>query len=151
MPKFNAHVKMGKGGAEVALPFDPNDVWGTKATHHITGTLQSVRIRGRLEQSEKGYVLRLGPAWLRECPLSDGQVVTVELEAEGPQLDSLPPDVAQALLAEPEAAAFFASLATFYRTGYLRWIDSNKKPDIRAARIEETVRLLKAGQKSRPS
>ncbi len=34
---------------------------------------------------------------------------------------------------------------------YLRWIDATKKrPDVRAERIAEVVRLLEQGQKERP-
>jgi uncharacterized protein YdeI (YjbR/CyaY-like superfamily) len=74
----------------------------------------------------------------------------VALAPEGPQRDNLAPDIAAALEAEPEAGAFFDSLAQFYRNAYLRWIDSTKRsPDLRAARIDETVALLKAGVKQR--
>jgi uncharacterized protein YdeI (YjbR/CyaY-like superfamily) len=56
-----------------------------------------------------------------------------------------------ALTAEPEAAAFFDALAQFYRRAYLRWIDATKRrPDERASRIAEVVRLCKAGVKERP-
>ena len=69
---------------------------------------------------------------------------------EGPQRDDLAPDVVAALEASPEAGAFFDALAQFYRKGYLRWIDSTKRsPEIRAERIAEMVRLLKAGVKQR--
>jgi hypothetical protein len=47
----------------------------------------------------------------------------VVLEAEGPQAADLARDVAAAFESAPEAAALFAGLATFYRKGYLRWID----------------------------
>jgi hypothetical protein len=50
-----------------------------------------------------------------------------------------------------QAGAFFDSLAQFYRKGYLRWIDATKRrPDVRAERIAEVVRLLNAGVKERP-
>jgi uncharacterized protein YdeI (YjbR/CyaY-like superfamily) len=52
-----------------------------------------------------------------------------------------------ALDSEPEAGAFFESLATFYRNGYLRWIEGAKRPETRSARIAEMLRLLKAGKK----
>ena len=69
---------------------------------------------------------------------------------EGPQQESLAPDIVAALEKEPVARAFFDSLATFYRKAYLRWIDSTtRRPDIRAARIDEMVELLKAGKKQR--
>lgn len=51
--------------------------------------------------------------------------------------------------AEPEAKAFFDSLATFYRKNYIRWIESAKRPETRGARIAEMVTLLKAGQKQK--
>jgi len=52
---------------------------------------------------------------------------------------------------EPDAANFFDGLATFYRKNYLRWIDATKRsPEVRAQRIAELVKLMKAGQKERP-
>ena len=73
------------------------------------------------------------------------------LAPEGPQRDDLADDVAAALEAEPEAAAFFDSLAQFYRRAYLRWIDATKRrPDVRAERIAAMLELLKAGKKERP-
>jgi hypothetical protein len=93
----------------------------------------------------------LGPAWRRDCGIAPGDTVTVVLTPEGPQRGGLAVDVAAALDAEPEAAAFFDSLAQFYRKAYLRWIDATKRrPDERAARISEMVELLKAGVKERP-
>jgi Bacteriocin-protection, YdeI or OmpD-Associated len=42
-------------------------------------------------------------------------------------------------------AAFFDTLAQFYRQAYLRWIDATaRRPDLRAARIGEVVDLLAA-------
>ena len=73
------------------------------------------------------------------------------LEPEGPQRADLAPDIAAALDAEPEAAAFFDSLAQFYRKAWLRWIDSTKRnPEPRPVRISEMVRNLQEGRKERP-
>jgi hypothetical protein len=90
----------------------------------------------------------LGPAWRRDCGIGPGDEVIVALQPEGPQRDDLAPDIAAALEAEPDAAAFFDSLAQFYRRGYLRWIDATKlRPEVRPERIAETIRLLKDGHK----
>ena len=60
-------------------------------------------------------------------------------------------DIASALAANPAAAAFFDTLAQFYRKAYLRWIDATtRRPELRAARIAEVVDLLAAGIKQRP-
>jgi uncharacterized protein YdeI (YjbR/CyaY-like superfamily) len=78
-----------------------------------------------------------------------GAEVEVVLAPEGPQAGMLAPDILAALDSEPEARAFFESLATFYRNGYLRWIEGAKRPETRSARIAEMRALLKAGKKQR--
>jgi uncharacterized protein YdeI (YjbR/CyaY-like superfamily) len=76
----------------------------------------------------------------------------VVIALEGPQRGDLAEDVAAALAANPQAGAFFDSLAQFYRRAYLRWIDATKRsPDRRAERIAEVVKLLDAGVKQRPT
>ena len=53
--------------------------------------------------------------------------------------------------ASPDAGAFFDVLAQFYRNSYLRWIDGTKRrPEVRAQRIAEMIRLLNCGTKERP-
>ena len=79
-----------------------------------------------------------------------GAEATGELTPEGPQRADLAEDITAALAANPDAAAFFDTLAQFYRKAYLRWIDATTRhPDRRAARIAEVVDLLAAGVKER--
>ncbi len=146
-------VAHGRGGVFVPVPFDPDDVWGPKPAHRITGTVNGMGVRGVVESLDAGRGFVLGPAWRRGCGVGvgAGAEVTVVLEAEGPQRADLAPDVAVALEAEPAAGEFFDALAQFYRKAYLRWIDGTKRrPELRQARIAETVELLKAGRKERP-
>lgn len=142
-----------RGRTIIALPFDPSVAWGVKARHHVTGTVAGRAVRGPLAKGgDGGARLVLGPAWCRGAGLQSGERVEVTLGPEGPQLGSLAPDVAAALDARPEARAFFESLATFYRRGYLRWVDATtRRPDVRAARIAEMVELLATGHKQRPA
>jgi len=136
----------------VPLPFDPDEVWGVKTQHPVHGTLNWMGVRAVVEPIDgEGQGILLGPAWRRDCGIAPGDDVDVVLRPEGPQRDDLAPDVAAALDAAPEAGAFFDALAQFYRRGYLRWIDATKRrPDVRAERIAEMVRLLEAGEKERP-
>ncbi len=145
-------VAIEKAGSKVVvrLPFDPNAVWGEKDRHHISGSVNGCPVRGPLGVDSDGYFLALGAAWRRDNRLDVGAEVHVELTAEGPQVEQLADDITAALDAEPEALAFFQGLATFYRKGYLRWIDSTKgRPEVRAERIAEMIRLLKSGEKQR--
>jgi hypothetical protein len=132
------------------LPFDPAEVWGPRDRYHVTGTIENHGFRGVIERAGARAIVALGAAYRRGTGFSVGDTVAVAFAIEGPQREGLAPDVAAALDAEPEAARFYDSLATFYRKGYLRWIDATKRsPEVRAQRIAEFVRLLKAGQKQR--
>lgn len=140
-----------RGRILIPVPFDPDNVWGTKPRHHIRGTVNNMGVRGVVEPAGDGYGFTLGPAWIRGCGLAAGDTVTVSIEPEGPQRGDLAADIAAALDAHPAAAAFFDSLVQFYRRAYLHWIDATKKrPEQRPERIAEMIRLLEAGQKERP-
>jgi hypothetical protein len=150
--RFGARVAAGpRDGAEIAVPFDPDEAWGAKAEHPVGGTVNGQRVRGTLQPGRGGWAFTVGPAWLRDGRVTVGDDVVVELEPEGPQRADLADDIAAALEASPAAAAFFDTLAQFYRKAYLRWIDATtRRPDLRAARIAEVVDLLAAGIKQRP-
>ncbi len=141
-----------QGRVHVPVPFDPDEAWGAKPRHHVGGSLAGHRLRGTVDAApDGGHVLVLGPSWCRDMGIADGARVEAVLEPEGPQRGDLAPDIAAALDASPQAAAFFDSLAQFYRKGYLRYIDATKRrPDQRPVRIAEVIGLLEAGRKERP-
>jgi hypothetical protein len=136
-----------RGGITIPLPFDPNAEWGTKDRHYVDGTIGGYRMRGVLTADEGRWTLSLGPSWCRDPRVGPGTTLAVVLQPEGPQLDSVAPDVAGALLADPEARRFFESLATHYRNGFIDWIETAKRPETRAKRIAQTVTALQAGRR----
>jgi hypothetical protein len=149
--EFHARVTAETSGrVHVPLPFDPDDAWGSRPRHHVTGTLDGHPLRGVVAPGP-GSELVLGPSWCRGWrPASDA--VAVVLRPEGPQRSELDADIAAALDANGAAGAFFDGLAQFYRKKYLTWIASTKRsPERRAQRIAEMVELLAAGQKERPA
>jgi hypothetical protein len=108
-------------------------------------------VRTTIEAAQRPAVIALGPKSGHLPWITDGQVVEVVLQPEGPQAGGLAEDIAMALDAEPEARRAFDSLATFYRKGWLTWIDATKRrPDVRAQRIAEMVDLVKNGHKQPP-
>lgn len=147
--RFKTMVAKTGSRTYIAIPFDPNEVWGVKQRHHITGTVNGCAVRGSLGSDGSQYFLPLGAAWRRDNGVEAGAEVEVVLAPEGPQTDALAPDILAALESEPEARAFFDSLATFYRNGYVRWIEGAKRLETRQARIAEMLGLLKVGKKQR--
>jgi len=147
--RFTTVVAISGTRTYIAIPFNPNDVWGVKQRHHVTGSVNGCAVRGSLGSDGTQYFLPLGAAWRRDNGVEAGARVDVVLSPEGPQSAQLSPDVADALDAEPEAKAFFEALATFYRNTYIKWIEGAKRPETRRARITEMTELLKAGRKQK--
>lgn len=133
----------------VPLPFAPRDVWGARPRFAVSGTINSIPVRGTLGALEQAYFLRLGAAWLRGTGLGPGSEVTVSLTLEGPHEGNLAEDIVSALAANSEAKRFFDDLPTFYRKNYIRWIESAKRPETRARRIGEMMALLAEGKREK--
>jgi len=150
--RFHAVVADAPGGrATIVVPFDPDELWGAKAVHHVNGTVEGTRVRVTISPGGAGWTFTLSPSRVRGLGVAPGDEVSVELTPEGPQRADLAEDFAAALAANPAAGACFDTLAQFYRKAYLRWIDATtRRPEVRAARIAEVVDLLAAGVKERP-
>jgi hypothetical protein len=109
--------------ARVPVPFDPDEAWGIKRQHHVSGTVAGLPVRVTVAQDDVGWSFSLDAARVRDCPAELGDDVEVVISPEGPQRGDLAPDLLAALDSNPAAGAFFDSLAQFYRKSYLRWID----------------------------
>lgn len=72
--------------------------------------------------------------------------VDVELDTQ-PRIIEVPDDLAAALAAEPDAAAFYATLNYSTQRRYVDPIGEAKSADARARRIAKVVADLKAGKK----
>lgn len=147
--KFTARIQKKGSRAFVPLPFTPDEFWGVKERHNVAGTLSGRKIRGKIEPFGDQFGLSLGPVWLRDNRLAPGDEVEADLSPEGPQIENLPEDLAIALKGSAAAQDFFNGLTTFDRKNYLRWVESAKRPETRAARIREMVVRLAAGQRMR--
>jgi hypothetical protein len=150
--RFSAPVAAGpRGHGVITVFFDPDTAWGARPEHRVGGTINGQRVRGSITRDDNGWAFIVTPMWLRDTGITTGETVTVELAPEGPQRGDLAEDFRSALEASPAAAAFWDTLAQFYRKAYLRWIDgTTRRPRLRAARITEVVGLLAAGVKERP-
>jgi hypothetical protein len=121
-----------RGRAVIDVPFDPDAAWGAKAEHPVGGTIGGKFVRGTIAPDDGRWAFMLSPMWLRDNGAAAGDDVVVELAPEGPQRADLADDSAVALAASPAAAAFFDTLAQFYRKAYHRWIDgTTRRPELR--------------------
>src|SRR5262245_35663241 len=138
-----------RGGIAIDLPFDPASVWGDRDRYYLAGSIQHYPMRGVVLGGTDAPVLELGPSWCRDPRVGAGATLRVSLHPEGPQLDSMSADLAGAIRADAGARRFFESLATFYRNGFVTWVESAKRPETRADRIAATVAALAEGRRER--
>jgi Domain of unknown function (DUF1905) len=102
--RFAAHAAPGPGGRGViAVPFDPDQVWGAKAGHPVGGTINGRHVRGTIAPDGSGWALTVTPMWMRDTGVAAGDDVIIELAPEGPQRDDLADDIRAALAANPAA------------------------------------------------
>lgn len=136
-----------RGGVSVALPFDPVEAWGDREAYYVHGTIGDQSFRGSLEGGPGSWHLQLGPSWCRAPGFGPGDEVELVMAPEGPQSYSLGDDLAAAFAAEPAAARFFDSMASFYRNNAARWLGSAKRPETRARRVAKIVERARKRQR----
>ncbi len=82
-----------------------------------------------------------------EAGLAAGDEVEVRLAvASAPREVVVPDDLAAALAAEPQAAAFFAGLSNSLQRYHVDQVNGAKTPETRARRIEKAVSSFLAGR-----
>ena len=102
--------------------------------------------RNRERVAELAAAGRMQPAGLREVERAkeDGRW---DAAYDAPSTSTVPDDLRRELDRHPEAAAFFATLDSRNRYAILHRIQTAKKPETRARRIEKFVAMLRAGEK----
>jgi hypothetical protein len=76
-----------------------------------------------------------------------GDTVTLELKLDTePRTVEVPPALAEALDADPEAKAAFDGMAFTHRKEYARWIDEAKREETRARRVTQALDMIRTGR-----
>jgi hypothetical protein len=90
-----------RGGIAIALPFDPAEAWGDRDRYYLAQHDRAHPMRATVTPAGAEPMLKLGPAWCRDPRVGPGASLQLSLHPEGPQLDTISPDFADALRAEP--------------------------------------------------
>jgi hypothetical protein len=76
-----------------------------------------------------------------------GDTVSLELKLDTePRTVEVPPALAEALEADPEAKATFKGLAFTHRKEFARWIEEAKREDTRARRVTQALDMIRTGR-----
>jgi hypothetical protein len=76
-----------------------------------------------------------------------GDTVSLELKLDSePRTVEVPPALAEALDADPEAKATFEGLAFTHRKEFARWIEEAKREETRARRVTQALDMIRTGR-----
>ncbi|MGE5463535.1 MAG: YdeI/OmpD-associated family protein [Syntrophothermus sp.] len=138
----------GGGGAFVEVPFDVEQVLGSKKPR-VRATIDGVPYRGLLTRMGGEHHMLIVLKGIREQigkTFGDEITITVEPDTE-PRVLEVPEDLMKELEKDGEARAFFDRLSYTHRKEYVTWINEAKKEETRQNRILKTIELLKKGKR----
>ena len=139
MPAFDGTLE----GQGIAVPFDAKAEFG-EARPPVRAVVNGLEIRTRLMVYGGVTWLGLRKAQLAELDLRDGDTAHVVLERDdAPREVDVPPALAEALAADPEARARFDALAFTHRREYAEWVAEAKRDETRARRVAKTLERLR--------
>jgi hypothetical protein len=146
---FTAVIKnAGGGGAFVEVPFDVEDVFGSKKPR-VKAMIEGIPYRGTLVRMGTECHLLLILKSIREQigkTFGDEVTVTVEPDTE-PRLIEIPKDLTKELEKDKEAKTFFDKLSYSHQKKYVKWVEEAKKEETRQNRIVKTIEMLKKGKR----
>jgi hypothetical protein len=135
--------------ARIFVPFDVQTVFGTKSRVAVKGTLNGFPFRSTLFPEGDGrHYLYVNKGMREGAHAQTREIVRVELEMDSiPREVEVPEDLMIALAQNPVAEARFDKLAPSHKKEYVDWIESAKKPETRASRVEKAIPLILGGKR----
>lgn len=127
------------------IPADLVDALGAGKRPRVTVTINHHSWKTRVAIMRSRYLIGLSIANRRAAGVATGDVIEAEIELDTqPAVVVEPPDLADALTADPAPRAAYDRLTHSRRRALVHAIDTAKKPETRLRRIEQTISALHA-------
>lgn len=142
--KFRTHVEPPEPMRGLEVPQEVVEALGGGRRPRVTITINGHSWKSRVAIMRGRYLLGLSNANRRAAGVAVGDEVEVEVDfdAELPVVDE-PVDFARALDADPVARAAYDRLPYGRKREHVRAIETAKRPETRARRIEKALETLR--------
>jgi bifunctional DNA-binding transcriptional regulator/antitoxin component of YhaV-PrlF toxin-antitoxin module len=125
----------------ITIPFDVEEVFGAKRVPVII-SINGAEYRTTVFRMKGEYMVPVPKAFREAAGVSAGERITVEIEKDAePRTVEVPADLAEALAAA-DLKEVFDRLSYTHRKEYVRAVEGAKRPETRARRVENTLRML---------
>jgi hypothetical protein len=113
----------------------------------VTATVNGYTWRTSVTRMGGEFLLGFPRDVREKAGVQAGDEIDVNLALDaGPREVEVPPALAEALAADPEASTAFGQMAFTHRKEYVRWIAEAKKDETRQRRVEQALEMIKAGK-----
>ncbi len=147
--KFQTDIQLsGKTATGIEIPADLIEALGAGRKPVVRVTINGYSYSSTVARRGERYLVGVNADTRKRAGVAAGDRVEVEIELEtGPREMSVPPDLAEAIEADPAAQAFFASLTASQRKWFVLDVEDAKRPETRQRRIAKSIEMLREGQK----
>ncbi len=134
----------------IHVPFNVQEVFGTKARVPVRGTINGFPYRSSIMNMGNGQMMAVNKTLREGAKVKGGDIITVVMERdEEPRTITPPDDFLKALKANKEAKALWDKLSYTHQKEYAKAIEEAKRPETRINRIAKAIEMLAAGKKPR--
>ncbi len=135
----------------IEFPYDVEKEFGVKGQVKVKAWFDGIPYRGSLARMGHWcHCLGITREIRKQIAKNPGDTVHIVLEQDlEERVVAVPEDFLRLLGQYPESLSFFEKLSYTHRKEYVRWIESAKKEETRASRIEKAMEMLKQGNKTK--
>lgn len=146
---FRTRVVREGSACFIPLPFDPKAVFG-KVRAPVKVTLNGYTYRSTIAAMGGPPCIALRRSNREAAGLEGGETLEVRLDLDTEQREVTPPaDFLRALKATPGASNRWRALSYSHQREHVEAIEEAKKPETRARRIENAIRIIQRAAKKR--
>lgn len=138
------------GGVYAEVPFNVEEVFGSKGRVPITALIEGESYKGSLMNMGTGcHIFPVLKAIREKIGKQVGDTIHVVVERDTQErVVELPDELGQLLTANPAAKQLFDGLSFTNRKEYARWISDAKREETKQTRLAQTLEKLLAGKKN---
>jgi hypothetical protein len=147
--KFQTTIQLaGKTATGIEVPAEVVDSFAAGKKPPVRVTINGKTYRSTIASRGERYLVGVSAENRELTGVAAGDTVEVELQLDTePREVTVPPDLADELVSDPQAKRFFESLSFSQKQWYVSPIEQAKKADTRERRVEKALAMLREGRK----
>ena len=136
----------GKTATGFEVPPEVVEALGGGKRPPVTITINGYTYRSTVFPYTEAYMLPLAAEHRSAAGVEAGQEMEVTLELDtAPRVLEIPPELAAALDADPQAKAFFDGLSYSNKRVFTLNVEGTNNPETKARRVEKAIGLMREG------